>query len=241
MPPDPATTDATNRASSASLSTQLDKEQAARAYRKVMSGEQPTSAEQAALRRYEKQQEEQRRWQYYESIPQKHWRMMSGRQTKVLQEQAERYGIPFGGRTVDLSKVVRALHDFLAANARRLATDDDELLNADVSSPALERYRDERALLARLDRLEREQTLVPRHQVRDGLERIASILRAAGDQLQREHGAGALELLSDALDDAQREIQRLFPTDGGATSSSDATADDAPADDEDANAPEPSP
>lgn len=216
MPPDPAAAETSPRTTAASLSTQLDKEQAARAYRKVMSGEQPTAAEQAALRRYEKQQEEQRRWQYYESIPQKHWRQMSGRQTKVLQEQAARYGLPFGGRTVSLPQVVRALHEFLAANARRLAPDDDDLLQADVSSPALERYREERALLARLDRREREGTLVPRHQVRDGLERIAAILRAAGDQLQREYGAGALELLSDALDDAQREIDRLFPDESSA-------------------------
>ncbi|MCA9056384.1 MAG: hypothetical protein KDA75_21295, partial [Planctomycetaceae bacterium] len=204
MSADPTTTAPRN----ASLSNQLDKEQAARAYRKVMSGEQPTSAEQAALRRYEKQQEEQRRWQYYESIPQKHWRQMSGRQTKVLQEQAERYGLPFGGRTINLPQVVRALHDFLAANARRLATDDDDLLHADVSSPALERYREERALLARLDRLEREQTLVPRHSVRDGLERIAAILRTAGEQLQREFGPEAMELLHEALDDAQREVEQ---------------------------------
>lgn len=121
------------------------------------------------------------------------------------------------------------MHDFLAANARRLTTDDDALLNADVSSPALERYREERALLARLDRLEREQVLVPRHQVRDGLERIASILRGAGDQLQREYGAGALELLMDALDDAQREVERLFPSATGATSD-DANADVDPVD-----------
>ncbi len=39
---------------------------------------------------------------------------MSGRQAKVLQEQAARYGIPFGGSTIDLPEVVRALHDFLA-------------------------------------------------------------------------------------------------------------------------------
>ncbi|WP_146512720.1 hypothetical protein, partial [Thalassoglobus neptunius] len=115
---------------SRSLSQQLEREQASRAYRKVMSGETPTAQEQSALKRYEKEQEEQKRWQYYESIPQKHWRQMSGRQTKVINEQAERYGIPFGGRTINLPKVVRALHEFLAANARRLLEDDDDLLQS---------------------------------------------------------------------------------------------------------------
>jgi hypothetical protein len=161
------------------------------------------------LQRFEKQQEEKRRWDYYRSIPQKHWREMSGRQTKVLNEQAERYGIPFGGRTVDLTKVVRALHNFLAVNAQKLASD-DEMMQGDSSSPALERYREERALIARLDRLERERVLVPRDKMREGLGRAASMLRAAGDTLQRQFGPAAGEILDEALDDVQREMNRLF-------------------------------
>ena len=205
------------------LSAQLDRELASRAYKKVMSGETPTAEEKAALKRFEKAQEEQRRWEYYESIPQKHWREMSGRQTKVLNEQAERYGIPFGGRTIHLPKVVRALHDFLAANARRLAEEDDDLLNATVSSPALERYREERALIARLDRLEREQALVPRDDVREGLGRIAAILRSAGETLQRQFGNDAVEILDEALSDAEREIESLF---GSTDSVSDSVSED---------------
>jgi hypothetical protein len=134
---------------------------------------------------------------------------MSGRQTKVINEQAERYGIPFGGRTIDLTKVVRALHNFLAVNAAKLASDDD-LMQGDPSSPALERYREERALLARLDRLERERVLVQRDQVREGLGRITSIIRTAGDTLQRQFGPGAGEILYESLNNAEREIERLF-------------------------------
>lgn len=191
------------------LSQQLDRELASAAYRKVMSGETLTAQERSALKRYEKEQEETRRWQYYESIPQKHWRVMSGRQTKVINEQAERYGIPFGGRTINLPQVVRALHEFLAANARRFIDDDDDLLNGNVSSPALERYREERAKLARLDRLEREQKLIPRDEIRQGLGQVAAILRTAGDVLQRQYGNGAVEILNEALDDAVEAIAQL--------------------------------
>jgi hypothetical protein len=194
----------------AKLSKQLDKELAQKAVRKVMAGERPTAKEAAALRRHEAEQEEVRRWQYYEAIPQKHWREMSGRQTKVLNEQAERYGIPFGGRTICLPRVVKAFHDFLAKNARKLADEDDPLLNSDVASPALERYREERAAMARLDRLEREGQLVARGDVREGLGRVASILRAAGDGLLQQFGRDAVELLNEALSDAEREIERLF-------------------------------
>src|SRR4030065_190528 len=104
----------------ASVSDKLDKGLVAQALRKVAQGEEPTPKERSALRRYEKKQEETRRWQYYASIPQKHWREMSGRQSKVLNEQAARYGIPFGGPTINLPDVARALPDFLAAQAAKL-------------------------------------------------------------------------------------------------------------------------
>jgi len=185
----------------------LDGELVARAYRKVMDRQELTQAEREALKRHEKQKEERLRWQFYGSIPQKHWRQMSGRQTKVVNEQAERYGIPFGGATISLPAVVRAFHDFLADNAAKLAREDDPLLQGG-SSPALERYREERAKLARLDRLERERQLLPRDEVRESWGRMAAILRSAGDTLQRQFGAEAVEILNEALDDCGRELDR---------------------------------
>jgi IS4 transposase len=153
----------------------VDKDLVTRAYRKVMDGQELTKPERAALKRHEKDKEERLRRQYYAGIPQKHWREMSGRQTKVLNEQATRYGIPFGGATINLPAVVRALHDFLADNAVKLAREDDPLLQGGPASPALERYREERAILARLDRMEREGHLLPRDTVRQAMGRIAAI------------------------------------------------------------------
>jgi len=189
--------------------SRVDGELVARAYRKFMDRQELTQAEREALKRHEKQKEERLRWQYYRSIPQKHWRAMSGRQTKVINEQAARYGIPFGGATIDLPAVVKRFHDFLAENAQKLARDDDVLLQGG-SSPALERYREERAELAHLDRLERQRQLLPRNEVKEALGRLAAILRGAGDAQQRQFGAAAAEILYDALDDAQRELDRTF-------------------------------
>ncbi|MEX2025661.1 MAG: hypothetical protein WEH44_00145 [Pirellulaceae bacterium] len=191
--------------------TRADKDLVARAYRKVMERKELTKQETTALKRHEKEKEERLRWQYYGSIPQKHWRAMSGRQTKVINEQALRYGIPFGGATINLPNVVRAFHDFLADNAVKLARDDDPLMQG-IGSPALERYREERALIARLDRLERERQLMPRDEVRDSLGRVAAILRGAGDSLQRRFGNEAVDILHEALADAEREIKRTFGT-----------------------------
>src|SRR6186997_2406488 len=149
-------------------SARVDHDLVASAYRKVVNKQELSRAEQTALKRWEKEKEERLRWQYYAAIPQKHWRAMSGRQTKVINEQALRYDLPFGGATVNLPAVVRALHDFLAENAHKLNKDDDELLQGN-GSPALERYREERALLARLDRQEREGQLLPREVTRIAL------------------------------------------------------------------------
>lgn len=199
-------------AESAKGDVALDKsEVVARAYRKIMNGGRDSLSreEQAAVKQHEKDKEERLRWQYYDSIPQKHWRAMSGRQAKVLIEQASRYGIPFGSATISLPKVVRALHDFLADNKHKLARDDDDLLSG-PNSPALERYREERALLARLMRLEREGELLPRDLVRQSLAKTAALIRTAGESLQKQFGSAAAEVLYEAIDDAEAEIERFF-------------------------------
>src|SRR5262245_53744773 len=179
------------------------------AYLKVMRGEELTKTEQATLKRHERVKEERLRAKYYASIPQKDWARMSGRQAKVLNEQAARYGIPVGGPTIDLNKVARAIHDFFAANAGKLSREDEELMQG-PASPALEAYREERAKIAKIQREQLQRQLVPREEVRQHLARIAMILRSAGDTLQRSFGAEAVEILYEALEDAEREIEHAF-------------------------------
>jgi len=192
------------------MSSQLDHDMAAAAYRKVMQGQTPTAQERSALKRYEKEQEEKRRWEYYGTIPKKHWCEMSGRAVQVINRQGATYGLPLEGRAVDLPKFVRAFHDFLAVNSRRLAGDEETGAEMDASTTALGEYRRERTKLARLDRRAREGELIPRDQVREGLGRIAAILRVAGDSLQRQYGTGAGDILYEALDDAEQDIDRIF-------------------------------
>ncbi len=190
-------------------SDQIERQQTADAIRKVVAGEKLTAREQAVLKRHEKEREEKQRWEYYRAIPQKHWREMSGRQTKVLKEQATLYGIPFGGATVNLPDVVRALHDFLAANARKLSSDDD-LMSSDVSSPALERYREARAALARLDLLERKGVIVRRDRVRESLARIAAVMRTAAERIGRKFGPEAEQAILEMFADCERDIEQYF-------------------------------
>lgn len=82
-------------------------------------------------------------------------------------------------------------------------------------SPALERYRDEKAKLAKLDRLEREGVLVRKDALHDLLMSMAGLIRGAGDQLRRQFGNEALGILIEALDEMERLIGELNGDDDG--------------------------
>jgi hypothetical protein len=198
-----------------------ERELLAAAVRKTKAGEKLTAAEKSALKRFRQNSEETDRWRYYAAIPKKHWVKLSGRQHKVLDEQAGRYGIPILGSQIDLAAVARWLHDFLARNAQKLKPDEEGLLQGD--SDWAEKYRKERALLVRLERREREGALVSRDKSHQCWTRVAGVLHAAGETLQRQFGAAALRVLNQALENATREVDALFsdghqpdqPDDGG--------------------------
>ncbi len=189
----------------------MDRELATAALEKRRLGQQPNAREVAALRRVERQRDELLRWEHYRSIPQKHWREMAGRQAKVINEQARTYGIPFDGASIDLPAVVAALHDFLAKNARRLAGGEHGA--ASMQSQAIDRYRQERARMARLARRTREGQLIERAKAHEDLAHLASILRRAGETLGRRPtltGEEAQQILEDALTLYERELDDRF-------------------------------
>ena len=87
---------------------------------------------------------------------------------------------------------------------------EDPMLDVpDGSSEALERYRDERAKMARIDRLRKEGELLPREKVRTILGRVAAVLRRTGDKLQRQFGQQALEVFEEGLMDAESVIDEV--------------------------------
>lgn len=97
--------------------------------------------------------------------------------------------------------------DWARENKWAAQADDPELSGGD--SPALERYRDEKAKLARLDRLEREGVLVRADSIHDHLMSIAALIRSAGEQLRRQFGNDALAILSESLDESDRIIDGI--------------------------------
>lgn len=193
----------------ATVSEQIDQDLARKAIEARRRGERPKAAELAALRRVEKAREEATRWAYYDSIPRNHYEQLSGRQRKVLNEQAVRYGLPIGAKIVKLSELLPAFHAFFAKHGRRILDCIDDPLLGGGDSPALERYRNEKAILAKLERQEKQRRLLPRDLIHEALMRTASILRKTGELLHKNHGPDAGRLLAEALEDCQREFDSL--------------------------------
>jgi hypothetical protein len=185
------------------------------ALEKQRRGEQPTRDETAALRRYEKQIEDQRRDEHYRTIPKKLWRLWSGRQAKIILEQADRYGFEMlRGATIDLPAFVKRFHDWLAENARKLsAADSVDPTLAGVASPALEKKRQLECQRVEL-LLNREQGLwIERRLIHEGHNRMGAILRTAGEALLRQFGPAAQKIINDALQNCERETDRLLAAD----------------------------
>lgn len=89
-------------------------------------------------------------------------------------------------------------------------TVDGELL-AGKTTPALEQFRRVRTQMEEF-RLQKEQGLwIRREDIHNGFGVIASILRTAGEELQRQFGNGAWSVLDAALHDCGREIASRVP------------------------------
>jgi len=193
-----------------------DERLAMAALEKLRRGARPAREEAAALRLFEKQVEDRRREECYRAVPKKLWRRWSGRQDKVILEQADRYGFSMlRGATINLEELALRFHDFLAENARKLtAPDDDDPPLAGVASPALEKQRQIKSQLLGMQ-LQREQGLwIERKVVHEAHTRIGGRLRVAGEALLRQFGPAAQKIINDALVNCERETDRLLAADG---------------------------
>jgi len=92
----------------------------------------------------------------------------------------------------------------------------DEGMSAETS-PAVERYRMAKAKLAELELAERQQVLLPRAIVHEWMGKLGSLLRNAGEILDRDFGRDAHQILEEALDDFGRMVEAAFNPRGDLT------------------------
>ena len=180
----------------------LDRELARAALQTIRSGGVPRAREAAALRRVEKAREDEARWRYYRECPKKHYRQMSGRQDKVLNEQAVRYGLPVGGPKVDLVVLVQWLHQFLADHRHDLS----RILDANIAALTPKEQLDQIRVERERRRLERESLeLVDAEAVRQGHAKLVAMLRRTGERMRAVDEECYL-LLQETLEEFEQQV-----------------------------------
>ena len=131
-------------------------------------------------------------------LPVSLYSQFAGRDINVIKTHGERYELPTTGDTISLPEVLRAFHDFLIDNGRKL--------NKPSNDDWKELERKESYELAKLKRLALAGDLVDREEMHAINERIALHLAGCGDRLERAYGPEAREILSDSIAAMRREI-----------------------------------
>lgn len=114
-------------------------------------------------------------------------------------------GMPGGRGGYDLSEIAQWLRTDGPWQPRAVA--DPAAEPGEVSSPAMEKMREETFRIKRLERLAKEGSLLPRAGVHHTLTIMANRFRAYGEQLQREFGDEAHKLTEEMLRDLERMIE----------------------------------
>lgn len=184
------------------------------ALKKQAGGGTLTKTEQRAIDRFQAEQTEKRGLAFVAAVPKKLYSAWSGRQQKILNDQAALYGVPLEGPTVDLRAVVRWLHEFFARHKHVLG----ELAQGDAAEPTSLRAQLDSERVKQLKKknqlledqvAENRRTLVPRAEIHEYLVRLAGLLRSAGERLEKQHGSAAADVLRGALSDFERIVSEL--------------------------------
>lgn len=199
---------------------------------KIAAGQRTNREERSALNRVERAEERANLWKSLQSVPKGVYEEMSGRQNKTLNEQADAYGVPVAGSVVDVTAVVRWIHDLFGKHGQKLVPligvrakpgmdFDDPLMNGPVSEDGdgelwLARYREKKTRLAELELQQKEGTLVAKAEIREVLDRSAGVISRLIEDLERKFGPDAADLAEKAFDGLQREISSSFGDRGAA-------------------------
>jgi len=154
-------------------------------------------------------------------VPTHIWQAWSGKSAGELQALHHRFGAPLYGSPIDVPAAVhwytRRVAEYnkrhkgggrLDGSAGGDEGDADPNMVGPLS-PALEKYREERARIARLTRLQMEKSLVSVEAMSAVLGKWAERLVKAQDELEREHGPPAAGVLRTALTDCRRMVEEL--------------------------------
>lgn len=181
---------------------------------RLNAGAKLTREDQSSLNRWYAECEEQLRWFFYRAIPRRHWMSMGGLRDRTLAEHGARTGLPLGDPMIDLTAVVKAIHDQLRRGRGKPSSSeptpkilggDGERRNGSLSD-AIKR---ENLLTAQRKRLSAEAELVARSEIHSALGTLSEILREASQKIQEQFGRDAYDIIDEALDEFEARLKTL--------------------------------
>lgn len=164
-----------------------------------------TKRQQMDLKWWQKRQARAATEELLENLPKQMYSKLCGRQVKVINQQADRYGLPIREPSIDMYQAVKAFHDFLAKHGDRL-TENDELRK--------EKERLEIKVLERRARIldgeiqQQSSEYIKRQELRHRLAWLAARLEQLGETLGKAGGADVQGALNDFLDELALEIEQ---------------------------------
>jgi hypothetical protein len=166
-----------------------------------------TKSEISLVKKYDEIVSEANREDAFLNLPKGIYCKLSGRQQKVVDEQAVRYGLAIDGSKIDLYQVLKKFHDILAEWGPTI----NELQGAE-GSLRTEKLRREIELLERrsksieLDIKNKQDEFIDRNTLRVRMEWLANKLRTVSERLGKRFGAEAQVLLNHALLQIEEEL-----------------------------------
>ena len=171
---------------------------------KIHLGESLTNRELAAYKRWNAAQRKAHVQEFIRAIPQKEYRSWCDvKDAKTIYKHCDLYGFPVRGKTIDVTAVVRHLHNFLVGKGPALQATAE---SAEQIDSEIQRQRAAKADILEMERDEKRGALLPTKIVHDMHVRWAARLRKAADSLGRRFGVEAQTVLVDALDDCERYV-----------------------------------
>jgi len=175
-------------------------------------GRTPKRADLRAASRFEAQRDLRLALAFVQSVPRRFLNQWAGIQNIQIDQAADRYGVPVRGPVWSVPEFVRWLFRFLAKNGRYIfrAQVNGDAIEDGPDSPWLEELRKERTLMERIKRRELERSLVSIHTFSQAWQLAGAAVRVGCEQMKREHLDRAVEIYGEALDNAERRLERFF-------------------------------
>lgn len=141
-------------------------------------------------------------------IPKTLYYKLAGSSSHMVQSHAQKYGLPLTDQSIDLYAAIKAFHGLLNKHSKVLDSDSHrvkiEQEKADLEIASVRH----KAEILNLELLEKKRQLVPRDDVKSGLQWLSGKLRNLGRKLGTTYGKEAQTMFNELLDDLATEIER---------------------------------